>query len=290
MEPKHKDHNPQDQSASIERASDSTSVKKERREIACDDPESPQNDANQSRGIVRLILRNNWVAGSSILITVLTAYFLWDSNRLARKALTNNASQFRATMQAMGEQTAAAQKQINVDIDALRLDQRPWLGYWRYAIESRAKNTTKWEVREPKSGELFRIRLNVQNVGKTPALNVRLMSTKPQLIRTGTRPSEPKKEQWREVTGTFFVFPDDSHLSYASPSHHLSSQDFSKYSDHTSEAFFWARLEYCDTTGQHHWTQVGLARHFQTPVDVVRIRASSVSPDPGEANHPGCKN
>ena len=318
MEPKYKDHNPQDQSKAIERTADSTSVKKQRREIAYDDPDTHQKGANQSKGIVWLIQRINWVSSSSILIAAITACFLWYSNQLTRQSLTENASQFRGTLQEMREQTAAAQdaagaardsataasksaeaasrqvaaaqEQIDVDIDALRLDQRPWLGYRRHAIESKANDTSKWEERDPQSGEHFRVRLFVQNVGKTPALNVRLMRTQPVLIREGARPNEPKKEQWQMVPGKYVVFPNDRRLSHVTSTIRMPSNAFSTYSNRKGELFFWARLEYCDTTGQHHWTQMGLARHFQAPASEFRLRASSVSPDPGEANHPGCRN
>ena len=139
---------------------------------------------------------------------------------LTRDALTKNAEQFSATLAEMEEQTRASQaasnaareaavaasrsaesvgkqvvamkEQTNTAIDAMRLDQRAWLGYHAYIVQARENSTSKWTNREPKAEELFRVRFLIQNVGRTPALNVQLMPIKPILVPVGVIPSEPK--------------------------------------------------------------------------------------------------
>ena len=68
----------------------------------------------------------------------------------------------------------------------------------------------------------------------------------------------------------------------------MSDQQFPEYSNVAKEVFFWAKLYYCDITGRRHWTQAGVAHIFGSPA--FSIRSSSVSPDPGEADHPDCQN
>ena len=125
--------------------------------------------------------------------------------RDAAKAAQEAASAASTSAEAASRQVAAIEEQTNTAIDALRLDQRPWLGYERHVMEARANSTSSWEQREPKTGEQSRVRLYVQNIGKTPALNVRLMSTPPILIHVGARPSEPEGGQWSIVEGEFVV-------------------------------------------------------------------------------------
>ena len=293
MEPKHEDHKTDSRSKDIERPSDTTFVKQQLRRI-------------------------NWVVCLSFLVLVVTlyqAYLSRQSNKITRDALTENKKQFSDTLQEMREQTivaknateaaqeaataasgsaaaagrqvSATEEQTNTAIDALRLDQRAWLGYERYTIEARANDTSRWEKREPKTGEQFRGRLYIQNIGKTPALNVRFMSAPPILIPAGGIPSQPEEEKWSIAGGEFVVFPNDDGLSQNTRPRNMPSQVFPAYSNRAREIFFWARLYYCDTTGRRHWTQIGVAHLFEA--GTFSIRSSSVSPDPGEADHPDCQ-
>ena len=259
-----------------------------------------------------------------VVVTILYTYYAKQQARLTgeglgvtREALAENTRQFSATLQEMKEQTVAAQiasdaaekaaaaasistesasrqvvvmkEQTNAAIDAMRLDQRAWLGYHRYVVQAREGLTSKWEGREPKAGEQFRVRFFIHNVGKTPALNVRPMVIKPMIIPIGVIPNEP--EEWpvssvRSVRSV--IFPNDDGLSHNTRPLTMSDQQFSAYSSTTMEVFFWAKIYYCDITGRRHWTQTGVAHSFRS--NDFSIRSSTVRPDPGEADHPDCQN
>ena len=112
------------------------------------------------------------------------AYSLRESNKLTRQALSENTTQFNSILQEIQEQTVSAQtaasaskesaraaikaanatetqvalareqmeiskQQVNDAREALRLDQRPWLGYERYVIQARASDAPEWKEREP---------------------------------------------------------------------------------------------------------------------------------------------
>ncbi len=189
-----------------------------------------------------------------------------------------------------GQQIEIAKQQIEDARDALRLEQRPWLRYERPVIEVRANDTSGWEERDPEAGERFRGSLQVRNAGKTPALNVRLMSVPPTLIPADDDelPAEPEEEEWLGAVGTPAIFPDDDRLRQNTESLRMLDRGFSEYSSHSMKIVFWTKLYYCDTTGHRHWTQIGVARLSEAGRS--RIEASSVSPDPGEPNHPDCQN
>ena len=277
-----------------------------------------QSTEPKKEAVLRWLNPNNLLVCLNIMIAAgifYQAYFIGQSNKLTRQALSENATQFNSILQEIKEQTVAAQtaaaaaqaaataasrsaeaagrqvsateEQTNTAIEALRLDQRAWLGYERYVIQARANDAPEWKEREPRAGDLLRGRLYIHNVGKTPARNVRFMSTPPIWIRAGESPSEPKEEEWSVADGTFVVFPNDDGLSQSTRPLPVPDQIFSAYSNGTIHVFFWARLSYCDTTGRHHWTQIGVA-HLSGAQE-FSIRASSTSPDPGETNHPDCQ-
>ena len=265
-----------------------------------------------------------------VLVTVFYTYYAKQQIHLTREgldatrdALAENTRQFDATLQEIKEQTVAAQiaaaaseessrattavanetkrqvaiaheqmeiakQQIADARDALRLDQRAWLGYEHYVIEARENDALEWKKREPRAGDLLRGRLYFQNIGKTPARNVRFMNAPPIWIRAGEISSEPKEEEWSVADGIVVVFPNDDGLSQNTSPLPVPNQIFSAYSNGTRQVFFWARLSYCDTAGRHHWSQVGVAHSFEA--GNFEIQSSSVSPDPGEANHPNCQN
>lgn len=267
---------------------------------------------------------NRAMAGASLALVGVTffyTYYAWDQTRLTReglevtrKTLDRNSEQFSDTLREMKEQTAAAQtaataaeaaaeaasssadsagrqivamkEQTNAAMNAMRLDQRAWLGYHKYKVQARENSTSAWTDREPKAGEQFRVRFFIHNVGKTPAFNVQPMLIEPKIIPMGNTPKEP--ENWSGGTRRFVIFPNDDGLSHNTGPLKLSEKQFSVYSNATQEVFFWAKLYYCDITGRRHWTQTGVAHTFGSPD--FSMRSSSVSPDPGEANHPDCQN
>ena len=300
--------------------------KQERSETADYDPNYHQNNANDLilPWFKRRIKWITWVPPFLMLVvTSVQAYFLWESNQITRHTVEENTKQFYATLQEMKAQTVAtktaadasedssraaikvansterqvaiaheqmeiAKQQIADARDALRLDQRAWLGYEHYVIEARENDAPEWKKREPRAGDLLRGRLYFQNIGKTPASNVRFMNAPPIWIRAGEIPSEPKEEEWSVADGIVVVFPNDDGLSQNTSPLPVPNQIFSAYSNGTIQVFFWARLSYCDTAGRHHWSQVGVAHYFEA--GNFEIQSSSVSPDPGEANHPNCQN
>ena len=211
-----------------------------------------------------------------------------DAAEKAANAAIAAASATERQVELAGQQMEIAKQQIGDARDALRLDQRAWLGYEHYVIQARANNTSGWEAREPRAGEQFSGRLYIQNVGKTPARNVRFMSVPPILTRVGEIPAEPEEEEWSKAYGASVVFPNDDGLSQSTRVFLMPDQKFSMYSSRSIEAFFWAKLSYCDTTGRRHWTQTGVVHRFEDREFL--IAASSVSPDPGESNHPDCQN
>ena len=93
-----------------------------------------------------------------------------DAAEKAAIAATSAASATERQVEIAGQQMEIAKQQIGDARDALRLDQRAWLGYERYVIQARANNTSGWEEREPRAGEQFSGRFYFQNVGRTPAL------------------------------------------------------------------------------------------------------------------------
>ena len=267
----------------------------------------------------------NWIMAVASILLVLVTLFYTDYARqqihltregldATRATLDENTRQFSATLEEMKEQTRAAQtasdaakksaeaasrsaesvgrqvvamkKQTNAAMDAIRLDQRAWLGYHKYVVQARETPASTWNNREPKEGEEFRVRFFIQNVGKTPALNVRPMVIEPKIVHIGDIPNDP--EEWTSGSGSSVIFPNDDSLSHNTKSLKLSGQQFSAYSNTTMEVFFWAKIYYCDVTGRRHWTQTGVA-HIFLSTD-FSIRSSSVSPDPGEASHPDCQN
>ena len=77
--------------------------------------------------------------------------------------------------------------------DAVRLEQRAWLGYRKIALAARRGTDGPWENREPMQGDDARVRLFVGNTGKTPATNVRFSHQTPMLLPDGPElePPEP---------------------------------------------------------------------------------------------------
>ena len=218
--------------------------------------------------------RREWVR---IAIEVLTLIAIIGGSWVAYSTL----EAINKSVRVAGRSADAAEKAATAAI----LDQRAWLGYDRYVIEARADDTSRWEEREPKDGEEFRGRLYIQNVGKTPALNVQVTRESPTMIPVDSIPEEP--QEWSITTNKFVVFPNDDGFSQSTIPYSMSDQDFSNYSSRSIQAFIWAKLYYCDTTGRRHWTQTGIVHLFEAREFL--IAASSVSPDPVEPNHPDCQ-
>ena len=109
------------------------------------------------------------------------------ASKEAASAMTKSVNATERQIEMAGQQMEVMKGQIDDARDALRLDQRAWLGYHKYVVQARANDTATWTNREPKTGEQFRVRFFIHNVGKTPAFKVRLMIIKPMIIPIGER-------------------------------------------------------------------------------------------------------
>ena len=171
--------------------------------------------------------------------------------------------------------------------EAMRLDQRPWLGYYNYAIQARENPNAVWETREPRFGEEFRIEFFVENVGKTPALEIELMSIVSGLIPIGIEDSPKEPDRWSGNSSRSALFPNTDNFSYTSNALFWTDQQFLEYSTSKKDLFFWARLYYCDFLGRRYWTQTGVVHEFDS--NRYYIKSSSVGLVSGEAPHPDCQ-
>ena len=208
-----------------------------------------------------------------------------DASKEAASAMTKSANATERQVEMAAQQMEVMRGQIEDARDALRLDQRAWLGYHQYVVQARANDAATWTNREPKPGEQFRVRFFIHNVGKTPAFKVQPMLIRPTMIPIGDLPDEP--EAWVSGPNRSVIFPNDDGRSHNTRALTMSDQQFSEYSNVEKEIFFWAKLYYCDITGRRHWTQSGVAHRFGFAE--FSIRSSSVSPDPGDADHPDCQ-
>ena len=205
------------------------------------------------------------IAVSSVALVVITGLyttFAWKQNELTRESLDTS------------------RDALGVAMDAMNLEQRPWLGYYGYAIQARKDSASRWEDREPKAGEELRVECFIQNAGKTPALNIQLMSIVFGLVPIGGSAKEPDK--WSGNSNRSALFPNAEGFSHNSDGIVLTDQGFLEYSTSKKEIFFWARLYYCDIAGRRYWTQTGVSHAFGS--SAYNLRSSSVGLIPGETS------
>lgn len=195
-----------------------------------------------------------------VVITLLYTFAAWKQNELTRDTL-------------------------DAALDMADLEQRPWLGYYGYAIEARRNPVARWEKREPEAGEEFRVRCFIQNVGKTPALNIKTMSITPHLIPIGDFYEKP--DDWIDRHSRLVLFPNDRGLSHIGEGFSLDAEGYGEYLSRRKYIFFWAKLYYCDFAGRRHWTEVAVSHVFGS--DEFRERSSSVNTVSGETRHPDCR-
>ena len=281
---------------------------------------SKHSEADHQADMSAIIIQNRnqkIIARSSIGLVVVTAilaivtglytYYAWKQVRYAEKqveftrdALKANRTQFANTLGEMRKQTQIAasnaelatrqisliEDQTRSNLEALRMEQRAWLGYTSYAVQSRAAATSEWDDRPPKQGEVFRVKFGLHNAGMTPAIKVRPMEMQPLMVLKGHVPNAPTR--WDPSSIQHTVFPGDKGLSH-NAAFSMEDLPFSLYpiDNESYEAFFWTRVEYCDISGRRHWTQAGIGHRFGSRD--FSIRSSDVSPGPGEEGHPDCQ-
>ena len=173
-----------------------------------------------------------------------------------------------------GEALAVTRKTLDAARENMRLEQRPWLGYYGYGIQARENSTAMWEYREPKIGEEFRIRCSIQNTGKTPALNISMMPIILELVPIGGSAKSPEWSGGQPGQGV--LFPNAKDFSHDGGAALLTDQQFLEYSTLKKEIFFWAGLSYTDFAGELYWVSVGVSHSFGS--DSYKIKSSFVVP------------
>ena len=161
--------------------------------------------------------------------------------------------------------------------DAVRLEQRAWLGYRKITLAARRETDGSWEDREPVQGDYGRIRLFVGNTGKTPATNVRFLHQTPMLLGGGTQlePPEPSESEWETNYREHIVVPG-TERRFQDVQFRLNRQ--ARYVNGTHVLFVWVRIEYCDVAHRTHWTQAGVMHRYGEPRDVFWTLSQSISP------------
>ena len=188
------------------------------------------------------------------------------------------------------QQMSLMVRQIEDARDALRLEQRPWLGYVGFTLEARAGSDEPWVERILREGDEVRIRMRILNTGRTPAILIPVNSANPTLAPVDT--IAPPPTEWRpmsETQGRVVVLPGvDGRRQYTRP-FRLSGEQFRRYSKDTHWLLLWARLNYCDAAQRHHWVQVAIAHRSSNPSNLFDTPSVSISPDPGELDHADCQ-
>ena len=190
----------------------------------------------------------------------------------------------RDSLEVTREFLEVTRESFEVSKEAFLLDQRPWVGYYGYAIEARENPNAAWVEREPAAGEEFRVSFSIKNVGQTPALNLQLASII-SISDAGYTPSPP--DEWDLGSMKNTVFPKSEGFRQYSGKARLGSEDFSEYLTHKKRLYFQAMLYYCDGVGRRHWTEVVVSHGFAS--GSYSILASRIGSDSGEASHPDCE-
>ena len=187
------------------------------------------------------------------------------------------------------QQMSLMVRQIEDARDALRLEQRPWLGYVGFTLEARADSDEPWGERVPREGDEVRVRMRILNTGRTPAILIPLNSANPRLAPVDT--IAPPPPEWRPVSetqGRVVVLPGvEGRRQYTRP-FRLSEEQFRRYSADTHWLLLWARMNYCDAAQRRHWVQVAIAHRSSNPPNLFHTPSVSISPDPGEPDHADC--
>ena len=172
--------------------------------------------------------------------------------------------------------------------DAVRLEQRAWLGYRKITLAARRGTDGSWEDRELMQGDYGRIRLFVGNTGKTPATNVRFLYQIPMLLRDDAElePPEPSESGWETSDREHIVVPG-TEGRFQEVQFRLNRQ--ARYVNGTHGLFVWVHTEYCDVAHRAHWTRAAIMHRYGEPRDVFWTLSQSISPsDSGEPDYESC--
>ena len=218
-----------------------------------------------------------------VIVAIDTLASIDDSVAIAEEAVDAQLEQLKLAE----AQLRLSRGQFTASLDALWLDQRPWLAF------SRAETVPNEIVQ----GEPGTFRFHVLNSGKTPAFNVRLLRSDVEVLPNTAVFSVPSDSDWvpvpRATTTAIYtdrnetttVFPTSS-FYYDITIQRIVPRYFQLY---TRSAFYiavTARLLYCDANRSLHWTQLGVGKIFSETG--LTVRNSTASLHPGEPDHPNC--
>lgn len=185
-------------------------------------------------------------------------------------------------------QLKLSREQFTASLDALWLDQRPWLGFSR-------EESVPEEI-DLSSGGIFRF--HVLNSGKTPAFNVKLLQSRVEVVGNTAPFSEPSDSDWIPVpranataiyadrNETTTVFPSTS-VHYDIRIRPVPAVFVRLYTAKSRYIAVTVRLKYCDANRSLHWTRLAVGKTYSEPDLAVRHSAASLHP--GEPDHPYCQ-
>ena len=187
--------------------------------------------------------------------------------------------------------------QLTVNRDAGRLEQRPWLRYAGFTLQSHNNTSGEtWQDREiSDSGDVARFRVSVVNSGRTPALNVTLSTAYDKLASPSYIDKRPTEStEWRPVTepqGGVVVMPGEQGHSLYTPRLLLHSQHIKGYMKGDLRILVWTKLQYCDIYQRRHWALIAVARQVGSrPDSHFTLVDQLFGPADGEPGHSYCQN
>ena len=256
--------------------------------VDADDAARKKNQPSQHRGYLPVVNAFVGVLGVvavawGVIVAIDTLESIDDSVAVAEAAVDAQLEQLKLAE----AQLRLSRDQFTASLDALWLDQRPWLAFSQAATEPN----------EIVQGEPGTFRFHVLNSGKTPAFNVRLLRSDVEVLPNTAVFSVPSDSDWipvpRATTTAIYtdrnetttVFPTSS-VYYDIPIQRIAPRFFELYTQRAFYIAVTARLQYCDANRSLHWTQLGVGKIFSETG--LTVRHSTASLHPGEADHPNC--
>ena len=191
------------------------------------------------------------------------------------------------------DQLKLSREQFTDTRDARRREQRAWLGYAGFTMQSQ-KNTgsDRWEDKDISDpDDIYRFKVSVVNKGRTPALNVTLTTG----CGTVALPNRiaPIPDEWRtstELQRGVVVMPGEQGRYLYTPALSVHSGLFRGYMSESGRIFLWTQLQYCDVYQRRHWALIAVARQAgSNPDSHFTIAEQRFGPADGEPNHPCCQ-
>lgn len=229
--------------------------------------------------------RQNWFPALNTMVNVVAVVVVLWGVWVAKETLVS-----------IAESVKVSREQSTATRDARRLEQRAWLGYAGFTLQSK-KNTrdVPWEDREMNAAEdIVRFRVSVANSGKTPALNVALDTGAVKLaVLDYPRESddEPPPTEWlftQHQRGVVVTAGEQGHYLYT-PALPLHPDLVGAYMAEDLRILLWTQLQYCDVYGRRHWALNAVGRQAGSDSQ-FRITDHRFGPTDGEPDHPYCEN